>query len=322
MIHPTADVQTEDIGRGTTIWQHCVVLDGASIGSDCNLNAHCLVEGGARIGDRSTIKSGVQVWDGIRIGNDVFVGPNVTFTNDRFPRSKAYPERFLETIVEDGASIGGGTVVLPGVRIGMKAMVGAGAVVTKDVPPYAVVVGSPARIVSYVEAEGAPDGVERRGRRDEVPVPPEGEAIDLGVSSASLRTMQSASDLRGRLSAGQFPDGLPFLPVRYFVVFDVPSQETRGQHAHRTCHQFLICVKGRCSVVIDDGSSRREVLLDRPDLGLHLPPMTWGIQYKYSPDAVLLVLASEGYDPDDYIRDYRRFLAEVRAGSGASITVG
>jgi hypothetical protein len=96
-------------------------------------------------------------------------------------------------------------------------------------------------------------------------------------------------------------------------VFDVPSRETRGEHAHRACHQFLLCAKGSCAVVADDGVRRQEFLLDRPDLGLHLPPMIWGIQYKYTPDAVLLVFASELYDAADYIRDYDQFLGEVKS---------
>ena len=273
-IHPTADVQTGDIGDGTTIWQFCVVLPGASIGSDCNINAHCLVEGGARVGNRTTVKSGVQLWSGIHLGNDVFVGPNVTFTNDRYPRSKVYPVEYPLTVVEDGASLGGGAVILPGVRIGVGSLVGAGAVVTKDVPPYAVVVGSPARIVSYVSADRA-DATSTGGSNDRpddhlLADPLHGvdePVVPLGVSSAALYRLGSAEDLRGRLSVGEFPSDLPFLPVRYFLVYDVPSQETRGQHAHRQCEQFLICVHGSCSVVVDDGVRRREVKLDRPDVG-------------------------------------------------------
>src|SRR5665647_3701659 len=135
-IHITADVKSNLIGDRTRIWQYVVVLPDAKIGSDVNICSHCLIENDVVIGDRVTIKSGVQLWDGLRIGNDVFVGPNVTFTNDKFPRSKIYPETFLGTRIDSGASIGGGAVILPGVVVGMGAMVGAGAVVTKSVPPY------------------------------------------------------------------------------------------------------------------------------------------------------------------------------------------
>lgn len=144
-IHPLADCQATP-GEGTRIWQFVVVLPGAKIGANCNICSHCLIEGEAVIGDRVTIKSGVQIWDGLRIADDVFIGPNVTFTNDRHPRSgnKAFVRE--ATFVEAGASIGAGAVVLPGIRIGAGAMVGAGAVVTTDVPAGAIVIGNPARV--------------------------------------------------------------------------------------------------------------------------------------------------------------------------------
>jgi len=147
MIHPLADVQSTAIGEGTRIWQFCVVLPGATIGRDCNICSHCFIENDVVIGDRVTIKSGVQLWDGLRVGDDVFIGPNVTFTNDRHPRSGNRGFARLPTVLETGCSIGAGAVILPGVRIGRWAVVGAGAVVTKDVPDGATVVGNPARIL-------------------------------------------------------------------------------------------------------------------------------------------------------------------------------
>lgn len=150
-IHETADVAACSIGDDTRVWQFVVILPGARIGAECNICAHVVVEGDVVLGDRVTVKSGVQLWDGMRIGDDVFIGPNVTFTNDRFPRSKIFPEKFSETIVNDGASIGGGAVILPGLTIGSNALVGAGAVVIADVAPRSVVVGNPARHVRFVE---------------------------------------------------------------------------------------------------------------------------------------------------------------------------
>jgi acetyltransferase-like isoleucine patch superfamily enzyme len=146
-IHPSADVQSNAIGPGTNIWQYVVVLPRARIGHDCNICAQVFIENEVVVGNRVTIKSGVQLWDGLCIEDDVFIGPNVTFTNDKFPRSKVHPENFPVTTVKTGASIGGGAVILPGLTIGEHAMVGAGAVVTRDVPPYAVVVGNPARVI-------------------------------------------------------------------------------------------------------------------------------------------------------------------------------
>jgi UDP-2-acetamido-3-amino-2,3-dideoxy-glucuronate N-acetyltransferase len=149
-IHKLADVATTQIGEGTRIWQFVVILPDAKIGSDCNLCAHVFIENDVIVGDRVTIKCGVQLWDGLRIGNDVFIGPNVSFTNDRYPRSKSYPLEFLKTILEDGASIGAGAVILPGLTIGTGAMVAAGAVVTKDVAPRSLVRGNPATHVRFI----------------------------------------------------------------------------------------------------------------------------------------------------------------------------
>jgi len=149
-IHPLADVGQCEIGENTRVWQFSIVLDGASIGRDCNLNAHTLVEGDVVIGDRVTVKSGVYLWNGTRVADDVFIGPNATFTNDRAPRSKQYPLLFAGATVNRNASIGANATVLPGIVIGDYAMVGAGAVVTRDVPAHAVVYGNPAVIKGYV----------------------------------------------------------------------------------------------------------------------------------------------------------------------------
>jgi acetyltransferase-like isoleucine patch superfamily enzyme len=145
MIHHLADVASADIGSNTQVWQFVVILSGAKIGADCNICAQVLIEGDVVLGDRVTVKSGVQLWNGMRVGDDVFIGPNATFTNDAFPRSKVYPDRFSQIVIENGASIGAGAVILPGVSIGAGAMVGAGSVVTADVAPNSLVVGNPAR---------------------------------------------------------------------------------------------------------------------------------------------------------------------------------
>jgi acetyltransferase-like isoleucine patch superfamily enzyme len=149
-IHSLADVQTSRIGDGTRVWQFSVILPRAIVGRDCNVCAHTFIENDVVVGDRVTIKSGVYLWDGIRIEDDVFIGPNATFTNDLFPRSRQYAADFPRLVVCRGASIGAHATLLPGLRIGESAMVGAGAVVTADVPDRAVVVGNPARVIRYV----------------------------------------------------------------------------------------------------------------------------------------------------------------------------
>lgn len=154
-IHPSSDVQTDQIGDGTLIWQFCVVLPGAKIGCDCNINSHCFIENDVIVGDRVTVKCGVQLWDGIMLEDDVFVGPNATFTNDRAPRSKQ-PFVLQKTVVKQGASIGANATILPGVTIGQGALVAAGAVVTKDVPAGRMVKGVPA-----VDSGPAPGEVDK-----------------------------------------------------------------------------------------------------------------------------------------------------------------
>lgn len=144
-IHPLADVQQAIIGKGTKVWQFVVILKGAQIGDNCNICAHSLIEGDVIIGNNVTIKSGVYLWDAIRIEDNVFIGPNASFANDKFPRSKQYPDVFQSILIKKGASIGANATILPGLTIGEYAMVGAGAVVTKDIEPYSVVVGNPAK---------------------------------------------------------------------------------------------------------------------------------------------------------------------------------
>ena len=145
MIHPLADVQSKNIGKDTRIWQYAVILPGAQIGENCNINCHTFIENDVVIGNNVTVKAGVFLWDGIRVEDDVFIGPNVTFVNDKYPRSKQYPEEFQKTVINKGASLGANATILGGITIGENAMIGAGAVVTKNVPANTVWAGNPAQ---------------------------------------------------------------------------------------------------------------------------------------------------------------------------------
>lgn len=149
-IHPLSDVMSSTIGQKTKVWQYSVILSKAIIGENCNICAHTLIENDVVIGNNVTVKSGVYVWDGITLKDNVFIGPCVTFTNDKKPRSKQYPDEFPKTVVEEGASIGANATLLPGITIGKNALIGAGAVVTKNVPENAIMVGNPAVIKGYV----------------------------------------------------------------------------------------------------------------------------------------------------------------------------
>lgn len=307
-VHRFGLCESSQVGPETRIWAFAHVLPGAVIGASCNVCDGVFIENDVVVGDRVTIKCGVQLWDGIRIHDDVFIGPNATFTNDPFPRSRQRPTEFAVTVVEEGASIGANATILPGVRVGRRAMVGAGAVVTKDVPPNAKVAGNPARIIGYV---GAGTSRERDRASSRMPA----REGSLGVGDARLIALPTVNDLRGDLTVAEFDEHIPFPVKRVFLVYAVPSREIRGEHAHLRCHQFIVCVRGSVRLLVDDAEHRAEVVLDSPGLGAHVPPLLWGTQYDYSPDALLAVFASEHYDPDDYIRSYDEFLRVVAGRS-------
>ena len=250
-------------------------------------------------------RAGVSVGPGAFVGArvelapDVEIGPNaVVLAHDE----GAGPP----TVIQRGAVIGANATVWPGVHVGFEALIRPGAVATRSVPARAIAEGNPARIVGYVDAGPGPT------QAGDTPAHLATDTVSR-VRGAGLRRLRTASDMRGRLAAAEVGQDIPFQPARCFVVHDVPSAETRGEHAHRTCHQLLIAVTGSVRVVVDDGESREEFLLDSPAIGLLLPAMTWGIQYGHAPGTVLVVLASEHYDADDYIRDYDEFLRLVRA---------
>ncbi len=297
-------MESAAIGPRTRVWAFAHVLKGAQIGADCNICDHTFIEGGAEVGDRVTIKCGVQLWEGVTLEDDVFVGPNATFTNDLFPRSRQRPAVYTRTRVRRGASIGANATILPGVTIGAQAMIGAGAVVTRDVPPRAIVMGNPGYVAGYMDREG------KARVRPSTAVSQHASPL---VGGAKLHHLPRITDARGSLCFAEVNASLPFPASRYFLVFGVPNREIRGEHAHKTLHQSLVAVHGSCSVRLFDGERSAEIVLDRPDYALHVPPMIWTTQYRYSADAVLLVLASDIYRDDDYIRDFDEYRSTVAA---------
>jgi len=217
-------------------------------------------------------------------------------------------------ILRENVRLDAACIIGEGVNVGQGAWVKAGAVVLRSVPPNAIVEGNPAQVVGYLN--GCHTG--RRPDPRHIDIHGLGDLsrpsqIDLGVSESALYLMRRITDARGALTVGEVPTEVPFAPARYFVVFDVPSMELRGEHAHKKCQQFLICLHGSCRVLLDNGEQRCEVTLDRPDMGVFMPAMIWGTQYRYSSDAVLLVFASHPYDSDDYLRTYDEFLAELES---------
>lgn len=248
------------------------------------------------------------------IGPDVIFGKNVRIEeNVQIGRGAVFSDTEDQPILlHIGARIGAGAVIAAGVEIGRGAQVRDGAVVLHSIPPNAIAEGNPAQVVGYTTAlpedltiftGSSPDADSNRSSVEIVP-------LDVG-SAAIYRMPQVLEVSRGNLTVGEIERDLPFPPKRYFAVYDVPSEKLRGEHAHRECHQFLICLSGSCRALLDDGQNRQEVALSRPDIGLYLPPMIWGTQYAYTRDAVLLVFASHSYDNADYIRDYETFRTEL-----------
>ena len=294
-IHAQALVETSAIGPGTRVWAFAHILPGAVVGRDCNICDGVFIEGDVVVGDRVTVKCGVQLWNGVSLDDDVFVGPNATFTNDPFPRSRKYPAAFPRTVVRRGASIGANATLLPGIVVGERAMIGAGAVVTRDVPPRAIVVGNPARVVGEVDAGDAR-------------TPPR---ISRGLDAVRAIEIPEISDERGALTFGQVGTHLPFVPRRYFTIMDVPVGKQRGGHAHRTVHQVIIALRGHVAVLLNDGERTDQVSLDSPRQALYVPPMVWNDLAEMSPETVILCLASGEYDEAEYIRDQATFTKEL-----------
>ncbi len=236
--------------------------------------------------------------DSARIETGVSFGRRVVLAGD-------------DIVIRANARLDSACVIGESVTVGQGAWVRAGAVVLGTVPANAIVEGNPAQVVGYLNRT-------ENDRRDNLRLVDMNSLgnlarparVPLGVGESALYLMRSISDTRGSLTVGEVPSELPFSPARYFVVFGVPSVELRGEHAHKRCQQFLICVHGSCRALLDDGSQRCEVTLDSPDMGIFMPEMIWGTQYRYSTDAVLLVFASRPYEADDYLRTYDEFLAE------------
>ena len=288
-IHPSASVGPE-----------IVLGEGAYVGPNC------YVEGRTTLGARARLIGSVTLIGDVHIGDDCVVEPNVSVTT-----VLADPEQRAKTLVVGaGTRIGAGSVLSCGVTIGPNVQIGPGTIVVRNIPPHAIVQGNPATIVGYATPPAL-------GRTELFRTTEDGTnttVAESAVAGVRIFKFPRIRDLRGDLSVGEFGRTVPFIPKRYFVVFDVPSAETRGEHAHRRCEQFLVCVSGCVSVVVDDGRNRDEITLDTPDLGLYIPPRVWALQYKYSRSAVLMVFASHYYDSEDYIRDYARFLEECGQG--------
>ena len=298
-IDPSARLEADVLGDGSRVLAYARVAAGATIGRNCVIHDHAVVIGHVTLEDDVNVHTGAQVLGSVHVEQGVTVGAGALVGAGQFDGDAS------KTVVRRFASIGVNATVLPGVVIGRRAVVEPGSVVTQNVPANAIVSGNPATIVSYVDT-----GSEEAPSQLLTTAVLLADISNTRVRGVTLHGLTHASDLRGSLTATEFPT-LPFAPRRFFAVYDVPSESVRGAHAHRECSQFLVCLAGSVSCLVDDGSTREEVKLETPALGLHIPPMVWGTQWRYTRDAILLVLASHPYDPDDYIRDYEEFLDEL-----------
>lgn len=292
-IHPTAICKIDQVGQGVRVGAFSLVSPSAKLGNRTVIGTHVHVGAGARLGDHVVADGPLHLVDGLQVEDEVVIGSGATFASGN------------PITLHRGCRIGAGSALAAGITVGERAVVDAGAVVLQSVPPNVVVSGHPARVVGFAGAE-----------RTRV-TPPSQASGKIRVSDSKVRGVRAyelpfIADPRGNLTVGEFGKDLPFVPQRYFVTFDVPSFNLRGEHAHKVCEQLLICVRGSCAVVVDDGKHREEFLLDRPTLGVYVPPMVWATEYKHSTDSTLLVFASHAYDPGDYIRDYSEFLECVK----------
>jgi UDP-2-acetamido-3-amino-2,3-dideoxy-glucuronate N-acetyltransferase len=249
------------------------------------------------IGPRTVVHPSAKIERGVVLGADCRISEGVVISEDAIIHDGV--------TVEAGASVGARSIVQSSVVIGEGAVVESDALVTRGIQPHAIAAGNPARVRGFMAvhfdsgtAHSSSDGSSVRVMESKV----------RGVRAYQLPFI---NDPRGNLTVGEFGETVPFVPLRYFVTFDIPNAELRGEHAHFQCQQFLICMRGSCAVVVDDGVQREEFLLDRPTFGVYVPPMVWATEYKHSHDSTLTVFASHHYDPADYIRDYKTFLSLV-----------
>jgi UDP-2-acetamido-3-amino-2,3-dideoxy-glucuronate N-acetyltransferase len=295
-VHPAAIVEAGAVLAGTAVGAYSRVGPEVEIAGPCAIAEHAILSG------RILLSPGVEIGPQVYLGGPLTIETGVRIA----ARSCIDAAGGAAIVLGEGASIGANATIWPGVTVGKRARVEPGSVVTKNVPAMAVVAGNPAQIVRYSGVPSDPpqahDGVTA-------------EVTSTPIRGVTLRRLPLHEDLRGNLTFGEAARHVPFPIRRYFLSFAVASEQVRGEHAHRSLHQFLVAAHGRVHIVADDGVNQADFLLDRPDLGIHIPPMIWSVQYRFSADAVLLALCSEPYEPADYIRDYAEFLAMVRAAS-------
>jgi UDP-2-acetamido-3-amino-2,3-dideoxy-glucuronate N-acetyltransferase len=289
-------------GALVEIGEFSIVSPKATIGDRTKIGSSVVIGGDVTVGVQVTIGNGTHIAGRVSIAEAVTVGPRVVFIESQSLDSAA---PLAETHIHTGAIIGGNSSILAGVTVGRAATVGPGSVVTRDVPAFALASGNPAAVMGYSNGSV----IAATPARLAEPAP------NL-IPGLSRIVLTKASDNRGDLTAVEFSKHIPFALERTFFVTNVPSHHVRGEHAHKECHQLLVCLQGSITVSADNGTERGQWILDDPGVSLHVHPMVWAAQFHASQNAVLAVFASHPYDADDYIRDYENFLSTVKRKEG------
>lgn len=274
----------------------------AEIGFGCELAGNVSIQGLVRVGNRVQIGRGTSLNGPLTIQDDVVIGQNVILGS---PGEKI-GATVAQTTVWQGATIQDCAEIISGVTIGEQAIVGASTKVSVSVPAYGC--------VGLEKSQVSRTGVVPTFAPGEPPRVSKMKNLAFNVAGVRIIPLTSATDLRGFLVAGEFPAHFPFQPQRFFMVMNVPPGERRGIHAHRDCFQVMVALQGEVCAVVADGSGTTELLLDTPSQALLIPPLTWGTQHSFSSDAILLVIASNPYDPADYLHHWDKFMEVVQEG--------
>jgi UDP-2-acetamido-3-amino-2,3-dideoxy-glucuronate N-acetyltransferase len=291
-------IENSVVDSGCVIGVGAIIRNGVKLGKNCIVGDYTILDGAITAADSVVIASHCSLRGPATIEAGVQFGPNTSISS-----SNDQPVTIRELAI-----IGAHSTIAGPLVIAERAVIDPGSVVTRNVPANVVVAGNPAKIVRYQHSRST---IARHLEHAEP-----GTIVSSAVRGVSTHHLPMIEDLRGNLSFGEAQRHVPFEIKRYFLTFEVVSEEARGEHAHRSLKQFLICVHGRVNIVADDGRAWEEIVLDRPNVAVYLPPMVWGLQYRFTTDAVLLVLCSEPYDPGGYIRSYAEFLDLVKRGSG------
>lgn len=302
-IHPSVTTGARFLkGKNLKLGMSISIGDDVAVGDNCSIGDNVTIGNHVAISNNVSISSGVCICDGVQIESDSYIASGVVFTKSG---GNEYAVSSTPTTVSTKAYVGANATICQ-TSIGSNSVVKPGTVVTRKVPSNAIVCGNPAKITGYMDTDIVAQRKHSTYTKD---------APYTSKTGAQVFNIPKFSDMRGDLSVVEIEQLLPFPVKRLFYTYNIDTELVRGEHAHIHCQQFLLSVAGSVNVVCDNGHHREEFVLDSPQVGLHIPPLCWGVQYKHSKDNILLVLASHSYEAEDYIRDYDTFLKHISPAS-------